>query len=168
LGTDPATLGERGRTRFRRENVGFVFQSFRLIRSLDAIENVRLALEIAGVAKRAATERARAALAALGLSARERLRPDELSGGEKQRVAIARALANDPKLVLADEPTASLDGAAGLSIVETLRTMARADGRTVVVVSHDPRLAERADRVVVLRDGAIDSDNARGPGRAAS
>lgn len=158
LGHDPAAMSENERTRFRLRNVGFVFQAFRLIRSLSAIENVSVALEIARVPRREARERARRALAELGLSSRERLRPDELSGGEKQRVAIARALANGPRLILADEPTASLDSESGLAIVETLRALSREERRTVVVVSHDPRLAERADRVVKLRDGAIDSD----------
>ena len=163
LGADPSAMSEKERTRFRLRNVGFVFQAFRLIRSLDAIENVRIALEIAGVRRAEATERARAALAALGLSSRERLRPDELSGGEKQRVAIARALANGPQLVLADEPTASLDGESGHAIAETLRATARdGGGRAVVVVSHDPRLVESADRVVTLRDGEVHSDERTG------
>lgn len=163
LGADPAAMSERERTRFRLRNVGFVFQAFRLIRSLDAIENVRIALEIAGVRRAEATDRARAALAAVGLASRERLRPDELSGGEKQRVAIARALVNEPKLVLADEPTASLDGESGHAIAETLRSAAGDSlGRAVVVVSHDPRLIESADRVVTLRDGQVHSDERNG------
>ncbi len=158
LDRDPEELNEEQKARFRLRHIGYVFQSFRLIRSLTAMENVRIVLEIDGVGKREATDRSRAALAALGLESKSHLLPDALSGGEKQRVAIARALVHDPPLVLADEPTASLDGEAGLAVVETLRRASRETARTVVIVSHDSRLAERADRVVRLRDGRLDSD----------
>ena len=139
----------------RRRHVGFIFQDFRLIDALTAEENVALALRLRGVARRTARLRSRDALARLGLEAKGRSRPPQLSGGEKQRVAIARALAGSPTLLLADEPTANLDTETGQQVIRLLRQLASQQGATVLVASHDPRLAAHADRIVHLIDGAI-------------
>jgi putative ABC transport system ATP-binding protein len=137
----------------RQRHIGFVFQAFRLFRSLSALDNVAVASDLMGRA--AGKDRARALLDKLGLAAKCRLKPDALSGGEKQRVAIARALIKDPAILLADEPTASLDSEAGRQISEILFGLAEEQGRTVVVVSHDPRWENFAHRIVALRDGSI-------------
>jgi ABC-type lipoprotein export system ATPase subunit len=144
-------------TRFRREVVGFVFQTFNLIPNLTAAENVALPMEFSGAGKAARASRAKALLERVDLDQRSRHRPNELSGGEMQRVAIARALANEPRVVLADEPTGNLDSATGRLIYELLQTIARE--RTVVVVTHSEKLARLADRVLHLRDGRL-SDGA--------
>lgn len=156
-GQDLAQLSDAGLTRLRRDHIGFVFQFFNLVPSLSALENVQLPALLAGDPPQQAKERALAALAQVGLSARQRHHPDALSGGEMQRVAIARALARDPKLLLADEPTGNLDSQAGAEVLELLMGAAE-QRRTVVIVTHDPRVAERADRVLTLRDGQIVSD----------
>jgi len=140
-------------TRFRREVVGFVFQTFNLIPNLTALENVALPMEFSGVARAARASRAKALLERVDLGQRSRHRPNELSGGEMQRVAIARALANEPRVVLADEPTGNLDSATGRLIYELLQSIARE--RTVVVVTHSEELARLADRVLHLRDGRL-------------
>jgi ABC-type lipoprotein export system ATPase subunit len=140
-------------TRFRREAVGFVFQTFNLIPNLTALENVTLPMEFLHVPKKERVERAEVLLERFGLGHRTTHRPKELSGGEMQRVAIARALANEPPLVLADEPTGNLDSKTGAVIYELLQEVAR--DRTVVVVTHAESLAKLADRVVRIRDGRI-------------
>jgi putative ABC transport system ATP-binding protein len=150
FGRDVATLSDAGKTKLRR-NLGFVFQAFRLFRSLSALENVRIASGIVGTGKSNAAN----LLAQFGLQEKSHLRPSELSGGEKQRVAIARALVNDPQIVLADEPTASLDSETGRQIAALLRGIAEEQGRTVVVVSHDPMWESYAHQVLMLRDGKI-------------
>jgi putative ABC transport system ATP-binding protein len=149
---------ERDRGNLRRQFIGYVFQAFRLFRSLSALENVLIALEIAGCRGRRAQESARLALESVGVADKWRLRPDELSGGEKQRVAIARALVTDPPIILADEPTASLDSAAGASIAEMLFRLAGEQNRVVVIVSHDPRLLSFSHRTVLMRDGRLEED----------
>jgi ABC-type lipoprotein export system ATPase subunit len=141
-------------TRFRRETVGFVFQSFNLIPNLTARENVMLPMEFNGVPAGPRRERARRLLDRVELGARLAHRPRELSGGEQQRVAIARALANDPPLILADEPTGNLDSKTGQLIYELLRAIAQE--RTVLVVTHAEALAEMADRVIHLKDGRLE------------
>lgn len=151
-------LSETARGDIRRRQIGYVFQAFRLFRSLSALENVMLPLEVAGNRRRHARDLARQVLADVGLADKERLKPDELSGGEKQRVAIARAIVNNPPIILADEPTASLDSAAGDQIAETLFAMAEKDNRLVVVVSHDPRWRALCHRTVVMRDGQVIED----------
>jgi len=151
-------LSETARGDIRRRQIGYVFQAFRLFRSLSALENVMLPLEVAGQRGRHVRELARQVLADVGLADKERLKPDELSGGEKQRVAIARAIVNNPPIILADEPTASLDSAAGDQIAETLFAMAEKDNRLVVVVSHDPRWRALCHRTVVMRDGQVIED----------
>lgn len=146
-------LPEAELTAFRRDTVGFVFQGFNLIPNLSAVENVALPMEFAGVPRQARRRRAAELLAQLGLSARLGHRPRELSGGEQQRVAIARALANNPPLLLADEPTGNLDSATGRAIFDLLQDIATS--RTVVVVTHAQALAARADRLLHIRDGRL-------------
>lgn len=148
-------LKERKRTRLR-SHIGFIFQAFRLFHSLPALENVMIAAEISGERRNPAP--ARRLLENLGLGEKLWLTPDELSGGEKQRVAIARALLSDPPIVLADEPTASLDFQAGRRIGEILKGLAVEQQRTVVVVSHDHRWIDFAQRTVVLEDGRVIED----------
>lgn len=152
------TLPESGLTAFRRNTVGFVFQSFNLIPNLSAIENVMLPMEFAGVAAEERKRRAAALLEQVNLSARSTHRPRELSGGEQQRVAIARALANNPRLILADEPTGNLDSRTGQVIYDLLKQIAAT--RTVVVVTHAELLAAMADRVLHIRDGQLTADGA--------
>ncbi|HYU58747.1 MAG TPA: ATP-binding cassette domain-containing protein [Actinomycetota bacterium] len=154
-GVDLATAPERALPPLRAGHFGFVFQDFNLLSALTALENVELACKLAGVHGRPARQRATDLLTRLGLSERLRFRPDQLSGGEKQRVAIARALANNATVILADEPTANLDSAHGREIARQLRQLATDDGRSVVIVSHDDRLREIADRVLWLEDGTF-------------
>ena len=154
-GTDIAMLPERELPRFRAKTFGFIFQDFNLLAALRARENVEVALNLDGVRGSAARERATMLLETLGLEARREFGVDQLSGGEKQRVAIARAIANRPALILADEPTANLDSAHGAETMRLLRRLAREEGTTVVIVSHDERLREVADRVLWLEDGRL-------------
>jgi putative ABC transport system ATP-binding protein len=152
-GTDLATAAEKRLPPLRARHFGFVFQDFNLLTALDALENVEVACNLAGVTGRVAHDRATELLTRFGLDKRLHFRPDQLSGGEKQRVAIARALANDAPVILADEPTANLDSGHGREIARVLRDLATEDGRSVVIVSHDQRLKEIADRVLWLEDG---------------
>jgi putative ABC transport system ATP-binding protein len=152
-GTNIAALGERELPRFRARRFGFVFQDFNLVAALSARENVEVALNIAGERGRPARERARVLLSGMGLAERLEFPVEKLSGGEKQRVAIARAIANRPVLILADEPTANLDSHHGAETMRLLRTLAKEGEATVVIVSHDERLREIADRVLWLEDG---------------
>ena len=137
----------------RRTRFGFIFQDFNLLSALDALDNVALVAELAGISRREARRRAEGLLTELGLGNRLHFLPEKLSGGEKQRVAIARALVNDPALVLADEPTANLDSRIGHEIMRLLRRIAKEQGRSVVIVSHDQRIKDIADRVLWLEDG---------------
>ena len=150
-GVDITTLSEDGLARLRGEKIGFVFQFFHLVPSLTAFENVLIPMEIAG--RKDAAARARQLLEEVGLTDRAHHYPSQLSGGEQQRVAIARALANDPPIVLADEPTGNLDSATGRHIMELLLSVHRARGTTLVLVTHDAELASLADTRLVLRDG---------------
>ena len=154
-GIDLGQAPERALPPLRARHFGFVFQDFNLLSALNATENVELACNLAGVTGREARRRAIDLLTRLGLGDRLTFRPDQLSGGEKQRVALARALANDPPLILADEPTANLDSGHGREIARVLRQLASDDGRSVVIVSHDQRLKEIADRVLWLEDGGF-------------
>jgi len=142
----------------RRRRLGFVFQFFNLIPSLSVEENVALPLLLEGVRTSEIDRRVAPLLERVGLAGRRGHAPAELSGGEMQRTAIARALVADPAIVLADEPTGNLDRATGRGILELLHAVAKEDGRTVVVVTHDPSAAEFADRVIGLRDGRVESD----------
>jgi putative ABC transport system ATP-binding protein len=150
---DITRLGEDGLARLRGEKIGFVFQFFHLIPSLTAYENVAVPMEIAGVAN--PRIRAERLLEEVGLTGRSHHYPTQLSGGEQQRVALARALANDPPIVLADEPTGNLDSANGRHILELLRTIHKSRGTTIVLVTHDTDLAAIADQRLVLRDGRV-------------
>ena len=154
-GVDITALAEGGLTPVRREKVGFIFQSFNLWEALSVSENVELPMNMAGVKGPSASARATALLEARGLGNRVRFRTRDLSGGEKQRVSIARALANEPRILLADEPTANLDSRHGRDVMHLLHDIARSDGRAVIVVSHDQRIREVADRVLWLEDGRI-------------
>lgn len=154
-GTDLTGLDERGRLALRRDRIGFVFQSFGLIPVLTAAENVGVPLRMRGVPAKQREERVRTLLALVGLADHAGQRPGELSGGQQQRVAVARALANEPALIIADEPTGQLDSETGRSIMGLLRAVVRSEGVTALVATHDPELMELADRVVELRDGRI-------------
>ena len=151
--TNIAALGERELPPFRARTFGFIFQDFNLVAALSARENVEVALNIAGETGKPAHERARKLLVSMGLADRLDFPVEKLSGGEKQRVAIARAIANRPALILADEPTANLDSHHGAETMRLLRQLAKDDQTTVVIVSHDERLREVADRVLWLEDG---------------
>ncbi len=153
-------LGEDALARFRRDTIGYVFQSYHLIPTLTALENVAVPLELAGEPH--ALERAGALLAEVGLAGRAHHYPVQLSGGEQQRVAVARAVCRRPRLLLADEPTGNLDSATGKQIIELLVDLHRNLGSTLVLVTHDGALAAHADRVVTLRDGRIVSDETNG------
>jgi putative ABC transport system ATP-binding protein len=142
----------------RAEKIGFIFQDFNLMPSLSTRENVEVALNLAGVEGAPAHERAGRLLDELGLGERLDFLPEQLSGGEKQRVAIARALANDPELVLADEPTANLDSSIGREVMRRLRDIAKRRGQSVLIVSHDDRIREFVDRVLWLEDGQFKSE----------
>jgi putative ABC transport system ATP-binding protein len=157
-GRSVSALTERQRVDVRRQNIGYVFQAFRLFRSLTALENLLLALDVGGHQGPGATQRAREALAAVGMADKWRLKPGELSGGEKQRVAIARALINDPPIVLADEPTASLDWRSGEEIATMLLRIAQERGKLVLIVTHDPRMTPFGQRVVRMADGQVVED----------
>jgi putative ABC transport system ATP-binding protein len=157
-GTEVTTLDERERTDLRRGRIGFIFQAFRLFHSLSAFENVMIAAEIGGIRDQQSSEAARESLEKLGLGDKLHLKPNALSGGEKQRVAIARALLPNPKILLADEPTAALDASAGRQIGEILRDLAVQQKRTIVVVSHDHRWANFSHRTVLLEDGRLVDD----------
>jgi putative ABC transport system ATP-binding protein len=161
LGQDLGQLDIRALERFRLLHTGFVFQGFNLFPALNAVEQVELPLSYLGLAPHEARRRAIASLEEVGLGPRMRLRPSELSGGEKQRVAIARALAKEPELLFADEPTSALDAANGQTIIDILHRIARAHGTTVLCVSHDPRLVGHADRVLAMEDGRILSDRSQ-------
>ncbi len=150
---DIAPLGEDALARLRRDEIGIVFQSFYLIPTMTAWENVAVPLELAGM--RDARRKAEAALAAVGLSHRLLHRPDQLSGGEQQRVALARAVVARPRLLLADEPTGNLDGETGRAVMELLFALRQSTGATLLLITHDEALAARCDRVIAMADGRI-------------
>lgn len=156
LGHDLSALNEDALARFRRSHMGVVFQSFHLIPTMTALENVATPLELAGAAD--AFERAEAELSAMGLGDRVHHYPAQMSGGEQQRVALARAAAPRPSILLADEPTGNLDAATGETIMELLFDLQARHGATLIMVTHAPELAARCDRVVQLRDGEIAGD----------
>ncbi|MEX2556087.1 MAG: ATP-binding cassette domain-containing protein [Actinomycetota bacterium] len=152
-GVDLASLPESKLPTFRARRFGFVFQDFNLLSALSAEENVEFALNLGGESGKKAREHARTLLRGFGLGERLRFKPHKLSGGEKQRIAIARALANEPAVILADEPSANLDSKIGHEIARLLRRAASEQGRAVVIVSHDQRLKDIADRILWLEDG---------------
>ena len=147
-------IGEKALARMRRTDVGFVFQAFHLMEELTAVENVELSALLAGRSPRAARRRAEELLWRVGLADRARFLPSALSGGQRQRVAIARALSNEPLVVLADEPTGNLDSAATLDVLQLIERLHEA-GQTLVIVTHDARIAATADRMISMRDGAF-------------
>ena len=154
-GTAISELSEGRLPDIRLRQFGFIFQDFNLLSALSVVENVAIVAELAGLKGRVARDKAKALLTDLGLGERLDFLPEKLSGGEKQRVAIARALINDPTLILADEPTANLDSKIGHEIMRLLRKIAKEQGRSVVIVSHDQRIRDIADRVLWLEDGAF-------------
>ena len=154
-GADLQRLKERDLVALRGKKVGFVFQTFNLVQTLSALQNVELPMIFQGVPRAARLRRARSLLERVGLADRVRHKPNELSGGERQRVAIARALANDPEIILADEPTGNLDSETGRAVLDLLRDLAAVDRKTVILVTHDPEAADIADRTVTLRDGCV-------------
>ena len=155
VGRSTAGLGPEDLARIRREHVGFVFQSYHLFPTLTAAENVQMALDLRGQRGKSAKDNARDVLALVGLSHKASSYPSEMSGGEQQRVALARAIVADPSVILADEPTAALDGKNGQAIMSNLARIAKARGCGVLVVTHDTRLLPFADRIVYIEDGRI-------------
>ena len=150
-----SALDDRGRTLFRRDHIGFVFQFFNLIPTLTVVENVLLTAELRGWSSRSARERADRLLHEVGLLDRAGVFPDKLSGGEQQRIAIARAQCADPDLILADEPTGNLDAETGTVILNLLTRLARKGGKTLIMVTHSPEVASQADRVLRLEHGVV-------------
>ncbi|MBL8879555.1 MAG: ABC transporter ATP-binding protein [Phycisphaerales bacterium] len=165
MGENVATLDDDRLSRVRRTRIGFVFQSFHLISHLSALENVEMPLYYERRPRIERRERCRELLTRVGLGARMDHYPNQLSGGESQRTAIARALANDPALLLADEPTGNLDSATSREIMALLHELHDA-GRTIVLITHDPGVAAAAPRIVTIRDGHIESDNSSLAGAA--
>lgn len=163
-GHDITALTEEGRAKVRAHSVGFVFQSFQLLPGLTGLENVMLPMELAGATN--ARERSEELLARVGLDSRANHYPKQLSGGEQQRVAIARAFASEPKILFADEPTGNLDSATGAKIIDLLFELNREKNTTLVLVTHEQRLAERCERRVTLEAGEIVSDSDNGPSLA--
>ncbi|OKJ05284.1 ABC transporter ATP-binding protein [Kitasatospora sp. CB01950] len=154
-GADLSALDESGRLALRRDRIGFVFQSFGLLPTLTAAENVGVPMRLRRLPAAEREERVRTLLALVGLADHAAQRPTELSGGQQQRVAIARALANEPALIIADEPTGQLDSETGLAVMELLRAVVRSQGVTALVATHDPALMAQADRVIELHDGTV-------------
>jgi putative ABC transport system ATP-binding protein len=155
-GTDMAAMSQEELTRHRRKNVGIIFQSFNLVSTMTALDNVTLAMMFDGVAKAEREQRAAQLLESMGLAGRQRHRPKELSGGEQQRVAISRALANQPRLLLADEPTGNLDSRTSREIMEVLKGLNEREGKAVILVTHDANLAAQyAHRTITLMDGMV-------------
>lgn len=165
-GRDLASLDDDALTQLRRRLVGFVFQAFNLLHILTAEENIALPLVLDGVPEAEASSRARTALERVGLAQRNDHYPGELAGGEQQRVALARALCTEPELMLADEPTGNLDSRNGEQIIALMRKLVDEQGQTVVMVTHDAGHAAMADRVITLRDGRIEDEQALPRGRA--
>ena len=165
-GIPVARMSDNEMSDVRNRKIGFVFQTFNLIPRNDALKNVELPMLYAGVGARERTRRAEELLSLVGMGDRLHHQPNELSGGQKQRVAIARALANDPAILLADEPTGALDSATGRMVMDLFHTIHSKNGKTVVLITHNQDLAEETDRIVTLRDGRIVADRpAAGRGR---
>ena len=155
LGHDLISLDQEEKNRFRGESIGFVFQVFNLMPALTAAENVAVPLLIKGIAYKSAMEQAQVVLDSVGLASRSDALPGQLSGGQQQRVAIARALVHNPKLIVCDEPTSSLDHKTGHEMMNLLRDIAHSPDRTLIIVTHDNRILEFADRIARMDDGRI-------------
>jgi putative ABC transport system ATP-binding protein len=166
FGRDFTTMSDRARTRFRAENIGFVFQQYNLLPALSAAENASIPLVIAGWSKEKAVRRAREVLAALGMGDKLASLPAQLSGGQMQRVAIARALVHEPRLLVCDEPTSALDHETGITVMELLRAAAVRPHRALVVVTHDNRIFGFGDQIAHMNDGVISHVEERAPGEA--
>ncbi|NWG11280.1 ABC transporter ATP-binding protein [Candidatus Bathyarchaeota archaeon] len=156
-GVNVLRLSDDRLAELRLNKIGFVFQFFNLLPKISALRNVELPLAITGMPEKESIERAKEMLALMGLETRMHHRPSEISGGEQQRVAMARALINNPKIVLADEPTGNLDTKTGWEIVQLMKKLNREKKQTFIVVTHDPHIAETADRIVYLKDGLIET-----------
>ncbi len=154
-GRDITTLSESELAQVRGRKIGFIFQQFNLINTLTALQNVMLPMMFQGIAEMQRIERSRQLLAQVGLAERMHHKPSELSGGQQQRVAIARALANDPEVILADEPTGNLDSKTGSAVMAFLKELHTAQKKTIIMVTHDRQLAAHADRIAYLKDGKI-------------
>jgi putative ABC transport system ATP-binding protein len=157
-GADMTSLTDRARTRLRGRSMGFVFQSFNLVPTLTALENVVLGASYGGMGGGTARRAAMEALSSVGMAERANHRPMELSGGEQQRAALARALVNEPALLLADEPTGNLDSARSAEVLALLRRLNLERGQTTLIVTHDPVVAARTDRIIHMRDGLVERD----------
>jgi ABC-type lipoprotein export system ATPase subunit len=160
-GQDITRLDGEELARFRRETIGFIFQAFHLVPSMTALENVALPGVFAGLPRDLRERRAIKLLTALGMADRLEHKPSELSGGQQQRVAIARALFNNPPIIMADEPTGALDSKTGQNVMRMLRWLCTKQGKTVVIVTHDPGVASYSDRMLQLKDGRITQDQSR-------
>ena len=160
-GHDLTSLSSRELAYFRGNHIGYVFQAYNLIPAYNAIDNVAMPLIFSGMEYDEACERAKQVLGRVGLGERMTHRPDELSGGQQQRVAIARALANEPAIILADEPTANLDLQTGADIIELLKELCRETGSTIVTTTHDHKMLSASDRIVWIKDGQVDKDQLR-------
>lgn len=154
-GVDVANAKDRELSHIRNQKIGFVFQTYNLISRASALKNVELPMLYAGIGKRERTERAKELLSIVGMGDRMSHNPDELSGGQKQRVAIARAMANDPSIILADEPTGALDSRTGRKIMDIFHRLNEEQGKTIVLITHSQELAEETQRIVTLKDGEI-------------
>ncbi|AAB89781.1 MULTISPECIES: ABC transporter ATP-binding protein [Archaeoglobus] len=157
-GVKTSGLSDRELTKLRRDSIGFIFQQYNLIPTLTALENVELPMIFRGVARAERERRAKELLKVVGIEELADRRPREMSGGQQQRVAIARALANNPKILLCDEPTGNLDTKSGRQVMGILKNLNEENGVTVVLVTHDPSLSEYADRVIRIRDGKVVED----------
>jgi len=155
LGEEITKMSSAKLARFRRNNIGFIFQHFNLFPALTAAENIEIVLNIKGIRGTKARYQAQKLLEHVGLEMHANQRPANLSGGQKQRVAIARSLAGHPQIIMADEPTAALDSTSGHRVIELLRRLAKEEGCTVLMVTHDPRILDVADRVTYLEDGIV-------------
>ena len=160
-GQEVASLSDDDLAETRNKKIGFVFQNFNLLPRISALQNVALPLVYSGVERSERERRAEAALAAVGLDQRMQHQPNELSGGQRQRVAIARALVNEPTIIMADEPTGNLDTKSSTEVMDIFKKL-NAEGRTIILVTHEPDIAEHAKRVVTVRDGLIIQDTGRG------
>jgi len=167
-GQDVGKLKNKDLGKLRLDNLGFVFQEYNLFPTLNAVNNVQVALNLRGMHKRDSEHIAMDALGKVGLADKAKAMPETMSGGQKQRLAIARSLAGQPKVILADEPTAALDSENGRMVVQLMSTLAKEDGRAVVIVTHDPRVLEFADRVVTIEDGQLYEKNTNGDATTAS
>lgn len=161
LGQEITRMSRSKLSKFRRDNIGFIFQGFNLFPALTAAENVEMALKVKGIRGQKARMEAENLLEQVGLADKAKLHPRDISGGQKQRVAIARALAGHPQLIMADEPTAALDSHSGHAVISLLRKLAKDEGCTVLMVTHDPRILDVADRILYLEDGILTPQSPR-------